>query len=79
MRLELDTEEAHQLFTVVVDRVIEGVRFSAADKATLRRWRSESMRPASEGMKELAAKLNADIDRTLQTRAKSAVRKPDWK
>jgi hypothetical protein len=27
-------------------------------------------------MKDLAAKLNADIERTLQTRAKSAVRKP---
>jgi hypothetical protein len=79
MRVELDLEESHALFTAVVDSLLAGLKFSTADGAALKRWRSESMRPGSDGMHELAAKINADIDRGLKTRAKSALVRPDWK
>jgi hypothetical protein len=79
MRLELDSEECRELMAVVVERLLAETKLNKADSATLKRWRSESMKPGSEGMKELTAKINAEIERTLSTRAKSAVMKPDWK
>jgi hypothetical protein len=79
MRLELDVEECLELLAAVVDRLLGETKLSKADSAALKRWRSESMRPGSEGMKELTAKINAEIDRTLATRAKSAIQRPDWR
>ncbi len=52
---------------------------SDADRASLRRWRSEGMRAGSDGMKELTARINADIDRALKSKEKSAIMKPDWR
>jgi hypothetical protein len=79
MRIELDLEESHQLFTAVTDAVLADIKFSTADSAAFKRWRSKSMTPGSDGMKELAVKINADIARALENKAKSAVMKPDWK
>jgi len=79
VRLELATEEARELLVVVIDRLIEEAGLSEADRATLRRWRSEGMKAGSEDMKELAAKVNADIDRALKSKEKSAIMKPDWR
>ena len=79
MRLELDLEESHQLFTAIVDSLLEDISFGDADRAAIKRWRSESMRTGSEGMKELAARINADIERALTNKAKSAIMRPDWK
>ena len=79
MRIELDLEESHQLFSAVTDALLKEIKFSTADSAALKRWRSKAMTPGSDGMKELAAKINADIARALENKAKSAVMKPDWK
>jgi len=79
VRLELEAEEARELLVVLLDRLIEEAGLADADRATLRRWRSEGMKAGSEGMKELAAKINADIDRALKSKAKSAIMKPDWR
>jgi hypothetical protein len=79
MRLELDTEECRELLGTIVERVLADVKLGKDDKAALQRWRSEAMKPASEGMKELTAKINTEIQRTLATRAKSAIQRPDWK
>jgi len=78
MRLELEPEEARELLSLIVDRIASETGFGDQDKAQVRRWRSESTRTASEGMRELAAKLNADLERTLRDKEKSAIRKPDW-
>jgi hypothetical protein len=56
-----------------------GSGLSTEDRATLKRWRSGSMKPGSDGMKELSARINADLARTLQNKAKSAIMRPDWK
>ena len=79
MRIELDLEESHQLFSAVSDALLKDIKFSTADGAKLKRWRSKEMTPGSDGMRELAAKINADIERALENKAKSAVMKPDWK
>jgi len=79
MHLQLDLEESHQLFTAIIDSLIESISFAGADGAAIKRWRSESMRTGSEGMKELAARINADIERALTNKTKSAITRPDWK
>lgn len=79
MKLELEPEEARELLTLIVDRLLEQAGLADGDRAALRRWRSESMKAGSDGMRELTAKVNADIDRVLQTKVKSAIQKPDWR
>jgi len=79
VRLELEREEARELVVMIIDRLIEEAGFGEQDRATLRRWRSEGLKGGSEGMRELSAKINADIDRVLKTREKSAIMKPDWR
>lgn len=78
MRLELGPEEARELLSLIVDRIAGEAALSDQDRAQVRRWRSESMRPGAERMRELTAKVNADLERALRTKEKSAVRKPDW-
>ncbi len=79
MRLELDPEEARELLALIVDRLADEAALGEQDRATVRRWRSGPMKAGSQGMRELAAKVNADIERALRTKEKSAVRKPDWR
>ena len=79
MRLELEQEEARELVVMIIDRLIEEVGLGDQDRATLRRWRSEGLKGGSEAMRELTAKINADVDRVLKTKEKSAIMKPDWK
>jgi hypothetical protein len=79
MKLELAADESRELLALIVDRLLDGAGLADADRAALRRWRSESMLAGSDGMKELTGKVNADIDRALKTKEKSAVMKPDWR
>lgn len=78
MKLELDADEARELLSLLVDRIAAEAGLSDEDRALLKRWRSESMKTASAGMTELTAKVNADLERALRTKEKSAIRKPDW-
>ena len=79
MKLELASEEARELLMCILDRLTDEAGLSDSDRAALLRWRSESMTPGSEGMRELTAKINTDIDRALKTKEKSAIMKPDWR
>jgi len=79
MRLELDPEEGRELLSVVVDRLAEEAGLSDQDRAAVRRWRSEQMKAGSDGMRELTEKINADLERALRSKEKSAVQKPDWR
>ena len=51
---------------------------SSADRTALRKWTTK-MTPGSDGMRDLLAKVNADLSRALVNKKKSAVRKPDWR
>jgi hypothetical protein len=79
VKLALETEESRELLMCIFDRLSEEAGLSGADRAALLRWRSKSMTPGSEGMRELTAKINADIDRALKTKERSAIMKPDWR
>ena len=62
VKVELEIEEAREVFLAVLDRIVEEARLSTEDAAALRKWRT-AMTPGSAGMRELAAKLNADLAR----------------
>ncbi len=79
MRLELDQEESRELLSSIVERITEEAGLSSKDRAAVKRWRSERMKLGSDGMKELTEKLNADLERALKTKERSAVQKPDWR
>ncbi len=79
MRLELEQEEGRELLSLIVERIIEEAKLSDQDRAALKRWRSERMKPGSDGMRELTDKMNADLERALRSKEKSAVQKPDWR
>ncbi len=79
MRLELDTEEGRELLSLVVNRLAEEAGLSDQDRAAVRRWRSDQMKAGSDDMRELTGKINADLDRALRSKEKSAVQKPDWR
>lgn len=79
MKFEFEVEEARELLTTVVERVLADLKLDTKDRAALRRWHTETMRPGSAGMRELAAKINEDISRALETRSRSALLKHDWK
>jgi hypothetical protein len=79
MKVEFDTDEAWNLMSYVVGRVAEESSLPDADRAKVRRWRSEEMRPTSQTMKILTDKINQDLARTLEVKQKSQIRKPDWR
>ena len=78
MKVELDSDETWALMSYVVDRLLQETDLPDADRARIRRWRSEQMRPAGEPMKLLTRKINEDLARALQTKQRSQIRKPDW-
>ena len=78
MKVELEVEEARQLAVFVIDRLVEDAGLPAKDVATLRKWRA-GLTPGSEGIRELTAKMNADIAPALENKKKSSVVKPDWR
>ncbi len=79
MRLELEQEESAQLLSLIVDRITQEAALATKDRAAVKRWRSEQMKAGSDSMRELTDKINADLERALQTKAKSAVQRPDWR
>jgi hypothetical protein len=78
MKVELDSDETWALMSYVVDRLLQEIELPDADRARIRRWRSEQMRPGGEPMKLLTRKINEDLARALQTKQRSQIRKPDW-
>ena len=79
MRLELEQEESVELLSLIVDRITQEAKLATKDRAIVKRWRSEQMKAGSDAMKELTDRINADLEHALQTKAKSAVQRADWR
>ncbi len=79
MKVEFEIEETRELLVFLCDRLIQDAGLAEADRATLRKWRGDSMRPGSPDMRDLHEKMNAGLARTLENKKKSSVRKPDWR
>jgi hypothetical protein len=78
MKVEFDADEVWALLSTVMREVIDTVDFADEDRAALRRWRSEKMRPGSDDMKALVARINEDLARIIKTKERSQIQKHDW-
>jgi hypothetical protein len=78
MKVEFTSEEVQAMAGYVLDQVGALTAFSRADKAALKRWRSEQLRPGTPPMQLLAEKVNADIQRIDDSAHVSPIQKPDW-
>ena len=65
--------------SLVVARLVDDAGLSSGDKAKVRRWRSESMKPSREPMKVLTRKINDDLAQVWERKKRSGIRKPDWR
>jgi hypothetical protein len=79
MKVEFDADEAWELMSLVVARIADEAKLPAADKANVRRWRSNEMKPGSEPMRLLARKINDDLAQAIERKKRSQIRKPDWR
>jgi hypothetical protein len=79
MKVELEVEETWELMSLVVARLLDEAKVPDGDRAKVRRWRSDSMRPASEEMRLLTRKVNDDLAQAVERKKRSQIRKPDWR
>ena len=79
MKIEFESEEAWELMSHIVGRMLDEAELSDSDRAKVRRWKSDEMRSTSQEMRVLTSKINDDLEKTLARKEKSAIRKPDWR
>ena len=78
MKVEFETEEAWNLMSHIVARLVEETPLSDSDRARIRRWKSDEMRATSQEMRVLTLKMNEDLQKGQERKTKSQLRKPDW-
>ena len=78
MRVQIDEDEAWAMLSTVMQQVLEEAGLADEDRAALRRWRSEQMRPGREPSKALLERLNQDLERVLKGKERSRIQKHDW-
>ena len=79
MKIEIDVDESWALMSRVVARLLEETSLPDADRAKIRRWRSQEMQPSKEGMRLLTEKINRDLAQAIERKQRSQIRKPDWR
>jgi len=78
VKVQLEIDETREIFLMLLDRLLDEVKFSDGDRSALRKWRT-AMSPGSDGMRALSDQMNADLARALENQKRSLVRKPDWR
>lgn len=78
MRVEIDQDEAWALLSTIAKQVAEEAALSDDDRAAVRRWRADEMRPGREAIKPLLDKINGDLDRALKAKQRGSIQKHDW-
>jgi predicted transcriptional regulator len=78
VRVQIDEDDVWVMLSTVMKRILDEVDLSDDDRASLKRWRSEEMRPGRDAMKALNEKLNIDLERVMKGKERSAIQKHDW-
>jgi len=78
MKVEFEVDEAWDLLNHVIGRMLDETELTDADRARVRRWKSDEMRATSQEMRVLTTKMNEDLLQHMQRKIKSQLRKPDW-
>lgn len=79
MKVELDNDEAWNLASHIIGKLIEEANLEDSDRARIRRWKADELRATSQEMRVLTEKINADLAQTIERKTKSQLRKPDWR
>ena len=78
MKVEIDTDEAWNLMSHVIVRLLDETQLTDSDRARIRRWKSDEMRVTSQEMRVMSQKMNETIQEVMARKTKSQIRKPDW-
>ena len=78
MKVEIDTDEAWNLMSHVIVRLLDETQLTDSDRARIRRWKSDEMRVTSQEMRVMSQKMNDTIQEVMARKTKSQIRKPDW-
>jgi hypothetical protein len=78
VKVELDNDEAWTLMSHVVGRLLDETTLSDADRARVRRWKSDEMKVTTQEMRVLTQKINEDLQKMMERKTKSQLRRPDW-
>jgi hypothetical protein len=78
VKVEIDTDEAWNLMSHVIVRLLDETELSDSDRARIRRWKSDEMRVTSQEMRVMTQKMNETIQEVMARKTKSQIRKPDW-
>jgi len=79
MKVEFTTDEGWELMSHVIGRMLDEAGVPDADRAKVRRWKSDEMRATSQEMRVLTSKINDDLEKMMARKIKSQIRKPDWR
>jgi hypothetical protein len=79
VKIEFATDEGWELMSHVIGRMLEEADLSDSDRAKVRRWKSDEMRATSQEMRVLTTKINQDLEKMMERKQKSQIRKPDWR
>ncbi len=79
MKVEFDTEEAWTIMSHIMGRLIDETELSDADRAKIRRWKSDEMRVTTQEMRILGQKINEVLAKNRERNTRSQLRKPDWR
>lgn len=78
MNVQFSDDELVEALAVIINTIADGAELSDRDRAMLKRWRSAKMKLGSDDMDDFVRKANEDLSRSIATREKSQLRKPDW-
>jgi hypothetical protein len=78
MKVEIDTDEAWNLMSHIVVRLLDETQLEDSDRARIRRWKSDEMRVTSQEMRVMTQKMNDTIQEVMARKTRSQIRKPDW-
>jgi len=79
MKIEFATDEAWELMSHVIGRLLDEAELSDSDRAKVRRWKADEMRATSQEMRVLTTKINDDVEKMIARKQKSQIRRPDWR
>ena len=63
----------------IMGRLIDETELSDADRAKIRRWKSDEMRVTTQEMRILGQKINEVLAKNRERNTRSQLRKPDWR
>ncbi len=79
MEIKFADDEVNEMLTLLVNRMADEAGLEDKDRAMLKRWRTSEMRLGSDDMDDLVIKVNDDLAKLTERRAKSHIRRPDWR